>query len=393
MKKALLITVLCCLSISLFSESRISYLSWAANVAKSDIKRNPEGWMIGFNTTPKWDYCQGLMYTAFLKLNAITKDNAYYDYARTFGDYMVDNNGNVRTYNASDNNLNQINGAKFIFTLYDKTLKIKYFKAIEAFRAQLKTQPRVGEGGFWHDAAYPNQMWLDDIYMASPFLAEYAKRFNEKETLDDVIKQIALITKHTCDPKTGLYYHAWNESKTEDWANKTTGCSPTFFSRGMGWYMMALVDVLDYMPLNHPKRPAMKRALSNLAKSLLKYQDKTTGLWYQVTDKPGAEGNYLESSSTAMFMYAITKAANKGYIDPSYFMLSKKTFNLFIKNAIRIDADGSYNVTKACAVAGLGGKPYRDGSYDYYIHEPQRDNDPTVIGPFILWCCQLAMIK
>ena len=146
---------------------------------------------------------------------------------------MVDNNGIVRTYNASDNNLEQINGAKFIFTLYDKTLKIKYFKAIEAFRAQLKTQPRAGEGGFWHDAAYPNQMWLDDIYMASPFLAEYAKRFNEKETLDDVIKQIALITKHTCDPKTGLYYHAWNESKTEDWANKTTGCSPTFFSRGM----------------------------------------------------------------------------------------------------------------------------------------------------------------
>ena len=392
MRKFALITLAILISSSIFAQSRASYLNCAANVAKSDMKRNPEGWMIDFNKTPTWDYSQGLMCNALLKLNTLTKDNAYYNYVLKFGDYMVDNNGNVRAYQASDNSLDGVNGGKFIFTLYDKTLKLKYYKAIEAFRAQLKTQPRTGEGGFWYKAVYPNQMWLDGIYMASPFLAEYAKRFNEKETFDDVAKQIILIAKHTYDPKTGLYYHAWDESKSQQWADKTTGCSPSFWSPGMGWYMMAIVDVLDYMPKDHPQRNALKRILTNLSKSLLKYQDKTTGLWYQVTDKTGAEGNYLESSSTAMFMYAMTKAANKGYIDLSYLALSKKTFNLFIKNAMRIDPDGSYNVTKACAVAGLGGTPYRSGTYDYYIQEPQRDNDPKVLGPFILWCCQLAMI-
>jgi unsaturated rhamnogalacturonyl hydrolase len=152
-----------------------------------------------------------------------------------------------------------------------------------------------------------------------------------------------------------------------------------------------LVDVLDFIPKEHPQRQAIIKILKDLTKSLLKYQDKQTGLWYQVTDKPGAEGNYLESSSTAMFMYAITKGVNKGYLDRSYLSLSRKSFNLFIKNATRIDPDGSYNVTKACAVAGLGGNPYRDGSYRYYIHEPQRDNDPKAIGPFILWCVQLSL--
>lgn len=391
--KKLIFTLLCVLGLTCATaQIKSVYLNWASNVAKSDMKRNPEGWMIDFNKTPKWDYCQGLMCTALLRLNAITKDKAYYDYVLKFGNYMVDDNGNVLTYNPGENSLDRINGAKFLFTLYDKTLKLKYYKAIENFRGQLKTHPRTSEGGFWHKAVYPNQMWLDGIYMASPFLAEYAKRFNEKETFDDVAKQIILIAKHTYDPKTGLYYHAWDESKTQQWADKTTGCSPNFWSRSIGWYMMAMVDVLDYLPLNHPKRNEIKRIFSNLSKSLLKYQDKTTGLWYQVTDKPGAEGNYLESSSTAMFMYAMTKGANKGYIDPNYLAISKKTFNLFIKNATRIDADGTYNVTKACAVAGLGGTPYRSGSYDYYIHEPQRDNDPKVIGPFILWCCQLATI-
>ena len=391
MKKAIF-TLLCitmCIGIS--AQSRQYYLEWAANMATSDMQRNPEGWMIDFNKTPKWDYCQGLMCTALLKLSTVTKDTVYYNYVLKFGEYMVDDEGNVLTYKASENSLDRINGGKFLFTLYDKTLKQKYYTAIEAFREQLKTHPRTNEGGFWHKAIYPHQMWLDGIYMASPFLAEYAKRFNEKAAFDDVANQILLIAKHTYDAKTGLYYHAWDESKTQPWADKTTGQSPNFWSRSIGWYMMGIVDVLDYLPLNHPKRAEIKRILSNLSKSLLHYQDKNTGLWYQVTDKPGAEGNYLESSSTAMFMYAMTKASIKGYIDKSYMALSRKTFNLFIKNASRIDSDGSYNITRACAVAGLGGTPYRSGTYQYYINEPQRDNDPKVLGPFILWCCQLAM--
>lgn len=392
-RNLLLIFLLALCAFSLVAQSKSIYLDWATNVAKSDIKRNPEGWMIDFNKTPKWDYCQGLMCTALLKLNTQTKDKALYDYVLKFGEYMVNADGEVLTYKASENSLDRINGGKFLFTLYDKTLSDKYFKAILAFRAQLKTHPRTSEGGFWHKAIYPNQMWLDGIYMASPFLAEYAKRFKDNAAFDDVANQILLIAKHTYDPATGLYYHAWDESKAQEWADKTTGKSPNFWSRSIGWYMMAIVDVLDYLPANHPKRQEIIRNFRNLSKSLLKYQDKKTGLWYQVTDKADAEGNYLESSGTAMFLYAMTKGANKGYLDPSYLTLSRKSFTLFIKNATRIDSDGSYNITKACAVAGLGGKPYRSGTYDYYIHEPQRDNDPKVLGSFILWCCQLALIR
>jgi len=392
-RNLLLIFLLALCAFSLVAQSKSIYLDWATNVAKSDIKRNPEGWMIDFNKTPKWDYCQGLMCTALLKLNTQTKDKALYDYVLKFGEYMVNADGEVLTYKASENSLDRINGGKFLFTLYDKTLSDKYFKAILAFRAQLKTHPRTSEGGFWHKAIYPNQMWLDGIYMASPFLAEYAKRFKDNAAFDDVANQILLIAKHTYDPATGLYYHAWDESKAQEWADKTTGKSPNFWSRSIGWYMMAIVDVLDYLPANHPKRQEIIRTFRNLSKSLLKYQDKKTGLWYQVTDKADAEGNYLESSGTAMFLYAMTKGANKGYLDPSYLTLSRKSFTLFIKNATRIDSDGSYNITKACAVAGLGGKPYRSGTYDYYIHEPQRDNDPKVLGSFILWCCQLALIR
>ena len=390
---AIVFGIISSLSLSAQTQNKSFYLNWATNVAKSDMKRNPEGWMIDFNKAPKWDYCQGLMCTALLKLNAQTKDKALYDYVVKFGNSMVDSLGNILTYKASENSLDRINGGKLLFTLYDKTLSNKYFKAILALRAQLKTQPRTSEGGFWHKAVYPNQMWLDGIYMASPFLAEYAKRFNDKAAFDDVANQILLIAKHTYDPVTGLYYHAWDESKQEAWADKNTGKSPCFWSRSMGWYMMALVDVLDYLPINHPKRPEIMKIYRNLSRSLLKYQDKKTGLWYQVTDKATEDGNYLESSGTAMFLYAMTKGANKGYLDPNYLNISRKTFSLFIKNATRIDPDGTYNITNACAVAGLGGTPYRDGSYDYYIHEPQRDNDPKVLGPFILWCCQLAIIR
>jgi unsaturated rhamnogalacturonyl hydrolase len=392
MKKNLILAgVLFFAVLPIHSQSRSFYLQWATNVAKSDMKRNPEGWMIDFNKTPKWDYCQGLVCTALLKLNAQTKDKALYDYVLKFGDYMVDSVGNILSYNPVENSLDRINGGKFLLSLYDKTLKNKYLLAAKKIREQLKTHPRTTEGGFWHKAIYPSQMWLDGIYMASPFLAEYGRRFNEPADYEDVAKQITLIAKHTIDPATGLYYHAWDESKQQPWADKTSGKSPNFWGRSMGWYMMALVDVLDFIPANHSQRPAIIKILKDLSKSLLKYQDKQTGLWYQVTDKPGAEGNYLESSSTAMFMYAMTKGANKGYLDQSYLTLSRKAFKLFIKNATRIDSDGTYNVTKACAVAGLGGNPYRDGSYSYYIHEPQRDNDPKVLGPFIMWCTQLAI--
>jgi len=221
--------------------------------------------------------------------------------------------------------------------------------------------------------------------MASPYLVQYGQRFGEKTISDDVAKQIILINKHLYDSKTGLYYHGWDESRKQKWANPETGCSPNFWSRSMGWYMMAIVDVLDYLPKNHPQRPAIIRILKNLSKSLEKYRDPKTGMWYQVADKIGAEGNYVESSGSAMFIYTWAKGAKKGYLPKSYLLKAEVAYGQFVKRFIKENADGTISLTDGCAVAGLGGEPrYRDGSYQYYISEPIRDNDPNAVGPFIM---------
>jgi unsaturated rhamnogalacturonyl hydrolase len=274
--------------------------------------------------------------------------------------------------------------------LYGKTHQQNYLKAIQLFRKQLLQQPRTSDGGFWHKAIYPHQMWLDGAYMASPFLAQYGNMFHDTTAVSEAIHQMLLLAKHTYDLKTGLFYHAWDESRDQRWANPKTGQSPNFWSRSMGWYMMALVDVLDYVPLNDPHRSELISIFRRLTDALLAYQDSKTRLWHQVTDRISSKGNYLESSSTAMFMYAITKGVNKGYLNLHYLTVSKETFQRFLKYAVVKNSNGSYSITRACAVAGLGGTPYRDGSYQYYISEPQRDNDPKVIGPFLMWCVELS---
>ena len=247
------------------------------------------------------------------------------------------------------------------------------------------THPRTSEGGFWHKKIYPNQMWLDGLYMASPFLAEYALKMNEHALFDDVANQIILMAKHGLDSQTGLYYHAWDESKEQRWANKLTGQSPNFWSRSMGWYMMALVDVLEFLPKNHPKRPEIIKILSDLSIALEKFQDKKSGMWYQVTNMPEKEGNYLESSASAMFIYSWVKAGQNGYLSKSYLCKGKKAYTRFLKQFVVENSDGTISITNACSVAGLGGSPkYRDGSYEYYISEPKRDNDAKVVGPFIM---------
>lgn len=369
------------------------YLTFAAKVARSDMKRNSELWMVDFNRVPKWDYCQGLMGSALLKLYTQTHDTSFYIYVKRFADLMIDSAGVVRSYNLNDFSLDRVNGGKFLITLYQKTHKEKYLKAIKTFYSQLLQQPRTKDGGFWHKAIYPHQMWLDGAYMASPFLAQYGFVMHDAAAIADAVHQLLLMSKHTYDPKTGLYYHAWDESHQQRWANKITGQSSNFWSRSMGWYMMALVDVLDYVPQKNANRKALILIFQNLSKTLLKYQDPKSGLWYQVTDSIGTKGNYLESSSTAMFMYAITKGARRGYLNKHYLAISQATFTRFIRSAIVVDSHGAYSITKACAVAGLGGRNYRDGSYYYYTHEPQRVNDPKVIAPLLMWCCQLAKIS
>jgi unsaturated rhamnogalacturonyl hydrolase len=314
-----------------------------------------------------------------------TGDKKYYDYVVSYPDTMLlDNGSQIRTYNPENYNIDHINPGRILFPLYRETKAEKYKNALDLLRSQMLTHPRTSENGFWHKKIYTSQMWLDGIYMASPFLAEYAATFNEPALFDEVAHQITLIAEKTHDPKTGLYYHGWDEAREQIWANPETGLSPNFWSRSIGWYGMALVDVLDFLPENHPKRADIIQILNGLAASLEKFQDPVTGMWYQVTDKPNAEGNYLESTGSIMFIYTWVKGAQKGYLDSAYLEKGKTAYNQFVKQFIVTNPDGTINVTKCCSVAGLGGKENRDGSFQYYVSEPVRDNDPKATGPFIL---------
>ncbi|MEP7093636.1 MAG: glycoside hydrolase family 88 protein, partial [Flavobacterium sp.] len=232
------------------------------------------------------------------------------------------------------------------------------------------------------------QMWLDGLYMGEPFYAEYTATFENGKNLDDVAKQFEQIQLHATDPKTGLLYHGWDESKQMPWADKETGNSPNYWSRALGWYVMALVDALDYFPKDHPKQKELVGYLNNVSESLANYQDKS-GLWYQVTDKMGKEGNYLEASGSSMFAYAFAKGANKGYLPSKFKKIANKAFDGLTTQLMKVDADGSITLTQACQVAGLGGTPYRDGSYEYYVNEKKKDNDPKATGPFILAALEL----
>ena len=357
---------------------------WSVRMADSEMMRFPEPWMIEKATKPRWGYTHGLVVKSMLETWKHTGDRKYYDYSQIYADSLINAEGKIRM-NYLSFNIDNINPGKMLFDMYEQTGDERYKIAMDTLRKQMKEHPRTPSGGFWHKKKYENQMWLDGIYMASPYLAQYAATFGEKELFDDVVHQILLIAEKTYDPVTGLYYHAWDESRVEAWANKETGLSANFWSRSIGWFAIALVDVLDYLPVDTQGRDEILSIVSKLAPAILKYQDKNSGVWYQVTDQGTRQGNYLESSATAMFVYFLSKAMNKQYIDKSYLLQTQKAFDGMIKQFIRHEADGSYTITQGCAVAGLGGdKVYRDGSFEYYISEPIIDNDPKAVGAFIL---------
>lgn len=338
-------------------------LPMSVRMCQSEIIRNPEGWMLDFSTKLKWNYCHGLECQAFLDVYDRYGGEYLYKYVKQFADTVIDEKGLIYGYKKTNYNLDHVNSGKILFRLYGREKDPRYKIAMDTLRAQLASQPRTSDGGFWHKKIYPYQMWLDGIYMGSPFYAEYAATFNKPEDFADIVNQFLIIAKHTYDKKTGLYRHAWDEIKALPWSDLKTGQAPHVWGRALGWYMMAIVDALDFIPENQPGRDKMIGILNDLVKLLPEYQDSVTGAWYQVVDMPEREGNYLEMSCTPMYAYAIAKGVRKGYLPAESLEIARRAYEGIPKNFIVTDDRGIVSLTRVCGVAGLGGrKPYRDGS-------------------------------
>ncbi|MBD0373790.1 MAG: glycoside hydrolase family 88 protein [Pyrinomonadaceae bacterium] len=332
----------------------------------------------------KWSYEQGVLLKGMEGVWLSTGDGRYFSYIQRGMDHFVTEEGGIRTYKPEDYNLDNLLNGRLLLLLYKVTGKEKYRKAAALLREQLKTHPRTTEGGFWHKKIYPSQMWLDGLYMGEPFYAEYAATFDEPAAFDDIARQFVLMELRARDARTGLLYHGWDESRKQRWADPQTGRSPNFWGRAMGWYAMALVDTLDYFPKDHPQRGALLAILSRVAAAVEKYQEPKSGLWYQVVDKGGADGNYLEASASSMFVYALAKGVRQGYLPPFYLKVAQKGYEGIRAQFIESAGVGGVNLKGTVSVAGLGGNPYRDGSYQYYIGEKVVTNDPKGVGAFLM---------
>jgi len=331
----------------------------------------------------KWHYEYGLVLQSIFLLGLKTGDDKFCDYVKSMYDSVIGSEGEILTYNINEFNLDQINPGKNLYLLHKKYGDSKYLPAIERLRDQLRYHPRTKTGGFWHKKIYPEQMWLDGLYMQAPFYAKYASKKNSKNDFNDILHQFSLIESKIRDKQTGLMYHAWDESRQQKWANPDTGCSPHIWGRAMGWYCMALVDTMEII-----KSDTLEAIARSLIAPLLSYQDFKTGLWYQIMDKGNEEKNYTESSASSMFVYFLFKMLGLHIFSQSYTddieAAAVKAYRGLLEYKLKEDSSGELHLTDICKVAGLGGNPYRDGSYEYYVNEPVVSDDFKGLGPFIL---------
>lgn len=341
----------------------------------------------GDSTKIHWTYDNGVIWKGFENLWYNTGDARYFKYVQHQMDRLVDKEGNIRTYKSEDYNLDNVLCGRNLLMLYNVTGQKQYYKAAQTLREQLRTQPRTAQGSFWHKKRYIEQVWLDGLYMAQPFFAEWAAEFHEDSVFEDIAKQFAAIETNTRDGKTGLLYHGWDESKNEKWADKQTGRSPNFWARAMGWYGMALVDALDYFPASHPGHKMLEQILARYAAAVKKVQDPASGCWWDILDKPTEKGNYLEASASCMFVYALAKGVGKGYLPVSYRETAVKGWAGIQKKFFSSQS----TLEGTVSVSGLGGNPYRDGSYAYYMSEKVIPNDPKGVGAFLLAAGEMEM--
>ena len=365
-----------------------SPVSLAVRMAESEIARNPSPAMLDGIPAGKvkWNYTTGLELLAIRDAGEAWNRPDFIAYADRYYDTIVQADGSVLTYSRAKYNLDHICPGRALFSLYNRTGEQRYAQVLDTLYAQLRAQPRNFDGGFWHKAVYPHQMWLDGLYMAEPFYAEYAMTHLTGAALDDavadIVNQFVTVGKHMWDPATGLYRHAYDDSREMFWCDSISGQSAHAWCRAMGWYAMAIVETMQYLGKNDATRP-MQAILERIYDVLPKYADPRTGMWYQVLDQPGREGNYLESTGSVMFVYAQLKAVRLGYLPEEMREEALHRYEQFVDRFIRENADGTISMTDCCAVAGLGGKPRRRGTFEYYISEPVIENDCKGVGPFI----------
>lgn len=358
-------------------------LPWSERAARAAMVRWPNGHIDGPNGKPAFKYELGTLLEGVDDVYLNTGDARYYNYMKSAVDELVTADGAIPTLKPEEYQLDSILMGRQLLRLYAVTGEKRYLQAAGLLYAQLEKQPRTPSGGFWHKQRYPNQMWQDGLYMAEPFYAEYARITHHQEKFADVALQFRLADEHLRDARTGLLFHGWDESKQQRWADKQTGRSPEIWARAEGWTMMALVDTLDSLPANDPSHKQLVEILNRQAAALVKVQDPASGVWFQVLDKGGEKGNYLESSSSCMFVYALAKGVRKGYLPAAYMQAADKGYQGILKQFIVTDGD-DVSVAKTVKVGGLGGTPYRDGTYAYYLSEPVVSNDPKGVGPFLM---------
>jgi unsaturated rhamnogalacturonyl hydrolase len=364
----------------------LTSLKWSLRMANTVLSRS-DSLVYYVDRNPKWAYDVALLGMAIDMLGNV--DRKYSDYMKDWVNYFVQPDGSVIDYRKEEYNLDRILPGRNILTLYKSDPETRYKIAIDNFIGQLMTHPKTKSGGYWHKNIYPWQMWLDGIFMGSTFMAQYANEFNKPEWYDVATGQTKMIYEKTLDKGSGLLMHAWDESRQQKWCDPATGKSHYPWSRAIGWYTMAITDILDYLPVNHPDRNDLITILQKTCEALLKVQDPETGLWFQVLNQGGREGNYIEGSGSAMYIYVFAKGARLGYLDKKYRDIANTAFDGMIKELVTADEKGLLTMHNICGGCGLGGNPYRDGSYEYYVSEKRVDNDPKGIAPFILAAIEL----
>ncbi len=362
-------------------------LFWGGNLGKSVVRRRGSSLAYGRDDperggSARWGYTTGLLSQAVYQLGEYVESDAMRQWGVDTVSSFINEDGTIATYRVDDYNIDQINSGKMVLELYAATGKERYRKAAELLVHQLENHPRTSGGAFWHKKIYPYQVWLDGVYMGAPFYARAGRIFKQDEFLDEVLEEFRIVRTTLRDPETGLYYHGWDESREQSWSDPETGLSDEFWGRGLGWYAMALVDCLDYYEKGSDGYAYLTDTLDELAKALVRWQDEDSGTWWQVLNKGGRTGNYLEASASSMFVYAMAKGINEGYLSDEYTYAVKRGWNGLVNEFIEVDANGMLSLRQICQVAGLGFG--RDGTYDYYMTEPVVKNDPKGVGPFLM---------